>query len=173
MPMDVVSILNGIKGKVLDAAHFGLLRNAYDLQNENIEQLKSNSEALRDSNNLLKERLDKLESEIARLKPENADLRAQVADLVARVADTSADTLEYQPTGLAKQILQVYRQVDEDLLFNKHAASVLAISQLEVEVAFSELTKEKVVTSGIFGDRGIGYYLTEPGKRLVLSLEHD
>ena len=166
MPMDVVNILNGIKGKVLDAAHFDLLRSAYDLQNENIEQLKSNNEAIRDSNGLLKERIDKLEMEIARLKAENADLRA-------RVADTSADTLEYEPTGIAKQILQVYRQVDEDLLFDKHAALVLPNSQLEVEVAFSELTKEKVVTSGIFGDRGTGYFLTDAGKRLVLSLEPD
>ncbi len=164
--MDLVSILNGIKGKVLDAAHFDLLRSAYDLQNENIEQLKSNNEALRDSNSLLNERIDKREMEIARLKAENADLRA-------RVADTSADTLEYQPTGLAKQILQMYRQVDEHLLFDKHAASVLPNSQLEVEVAFSELTKEKVVTSGIFGDRGAGYFLTAAGKRLVLRLEPD
>ena len=56
--MDVLSVLNGIKGKVLDAANHDLLRRAYDLQNDNIEQLKSNNDALRESNSMHKERID-------------------------------------------------------------------------------------------------------------------
>jgi DNA anti-recombination protein RmuC len=164
--MDVLSILSGIKGKVLDAAHFDLLRSAYDLQKENIEQLKCNNDAIRDGNAVLKQRIEQLEAEIARLETENADLRR-------RVTDTGADEVEYQPSGLAKQILRIYRQVDNGLLFDKHAASVLRKSQLEIETAFSELTKQRVVDRGILGDRGAGYYLTDAGRRLVLALEPD
>ncbi len=162
--MNVVSILSGIKGKVLDAAHFDLLRSAYDLQAENTKQLKSNNDALSDSNGLLKERIDKLETEIGRLKAENADLRA-------RAADRTAENTKYQPTGLPRRILLLYRQVDEHLLFDKQVASVLANSQLEVEAAFLKLTEEKIVRWGIFSDRGTGYFLTNTGTRLVLSLE--
>ncbi len=38
--MEITAILNEIKGKVLDATHFELLKHAYDLQNQNIHQLK-------------------------------------------------------------------------------------------------------------------------------------
>ena len=61
--MDISRILNDIKGKALDAAHFDLLKHAYDLQNENIEQLKSNNQALRESNDLLAEKVKRLEKE--------------------------------------------------------------------------------------------------------------
>lgn len=51
--MEITKILQTIKGKVLDATHFELLRNAYELQEKNITQLKSNNEALKESNVLI------------------------------------------------------------------------------------------------------------------------
>ena len=41
-----MQILAGLKDKVLDASHFDILRHAYELQNQNIEQLKTNNDAL-------------------------------------------------------------------------------------------------------------------------------
>jgi hypothetical protein len=61
--MDISKILSDIKGKALDAAHFDLLKHAYDLQNENIEQLKSNNQALKESNEFLEEKVKRLEKE--------------------------------------------------------------------------------------------------------------
>jgi len=53
---DVIKILADIKGKALDVVHFELLKNAYELQNKNIEQLKTNNEALEESIKLLKQK---------------------------------------------------------------------------------------------------------------------
>ena len=36
---------------MLDAVNFELLKTAYELQNQNIEQLKNNNTALKESNN--------------------------------------------------------------------------------------------------------------------------
>ncbi len=162
--MDILGILTGIKGKVLDAAHFDLLRSAYDLQNQNIEQLKSNNEAVTENNQLLRERCEKLETEIGRLKAENAGLRAELAE-------GKTAKIDYTPTGIPLQILRLYRQVDEHLLFDEQVTSVLSHSKLEIEVAFSELSENNIVSLGIMGDRGAGYYLTTPGKKLVLQIE--
>src|SRR5688572_26032865 len=75
--MDVISILNGIKGKVLDAAHFDLLRSAYDLQNENIEQLKSNNEAIRENNILLRNASETLKQRSVGSSPRMPDCKSE------------------------------------------------------------------------------------------------
>ena len=104
--MDILGILTGIKGKVLDAAHFDLLHSAYDLQNQNIELLKNNNEAITENNQLLRDGSDKLETEIGRLKAENAGLRAELVGGKTAITD-------YNPTGIPLQILNLYRQVDD------------------------------------------------------------
>ena len=77
--MDMLAILSGIKGKVLDAHNFDLLKRVYDLQNENIEQLKSNNEALKEKNGLLEEKA-------ALLKKDNESLKATIETLKSRLA---------------------------------------------------------------------------------------
>ena len=161
--MDILGILTGLKGKVLDAAHFDLLRSAYDLQNQNLEQLKSNNAAITENNELLRERCDRLETEIGRLKAENTDLRASLAK-------GKEETTDYLPTGIPLLILQLYRQVDDHLLFDQQVASVLPHSKLEIEVAFAELSANNSVSLGIMGDRGAGYFLSTLGKKLVLQV---
>ena len=37
--MDILGVLQTLKGKVLDATHFELLKHAYELQDENLKQL--------------------------------------------------------------------------------------------------------------------------------------
>ena len=91
--MDTLKILGDIKGKVLDAAHFDLLKHAYELQEKNIEQLKSNTEALKESNEQYKEKLYKLEQEIKKLQKLITDyeLRLEKLELneleISEVAD--------------------------------------------------------------------------------------
>ncbi|EHF7843799.1 hypothetical protein J3Y18_003593, partial [Salmonella enterica] len=59
-----------VKGKVLDAAHFELLKHAYELQEHNISQLKTNNAALKESNELLKERSKGIEDKVEQLEDE-------------------------------------------------------------------------------------------------------
>ena len=42
--MDVIAILQTLKGKVLDATHFDMLKHAYELQDQNLKQLKTNND---------------------------------------------------------------------------------------------------------------------------------
>jgi len=162
--MDILGILTGIKGKVIDAAHFDMLQNAYDLQNQNAEQLKSNNDAITESNQLLRERCEKLEMEIGRLTAENADFRVELTE--GKTGET-----DYTPTDIPLQILTLYRHIDEHLLFDEQVASVLTHSKLEIELAFSELLENNIVSLGIIGDRGTGYFLTTYGKRRVLQIK--
>ena len=53
--MDAISLLNGVKNKVLDATNYELLKHNYELQNQNIEQLKTAKELSEKSNEHLQE----------------------------------------------------------------------------------------------------------------------
>lgn len=162
--MDILGILTRIKSKVLAAAHFDMLQSAYALQNQNAEQLKSNNDAITENNQLLREHCEKLEAEIGRLKVENAGLLVELTE--GKTGET-----DYTPTDIPLQILKLYRHIDEHILFDEQVASELTHSKLEIELAFSELTENNIVSLGIMGDRGAGYFLTTYGKRRVLQIK--
>ena len=50
---EIIKILEQLKQKGLDVVQVELLKNAYDLQNRNLAQLKENNTALRESHDLL------------------------------------------------------------------------------------------------------------------------
>lgn len=78
--MNVTDILEGLKNKVLDAAHYDLLRRNYELLEENNQQLK--------------ERLEFLKEEFAKLKKDNLNLSGKVGGLQAEV-DLAAAAEQY------------------------------------------------------------------------------
>ena len=84
--MDIVKILGGIKGKVLDAAHYELLENAYGLQNQNIQQLKANNDAIKENNLLLKSKLEELLSD-------NKTLHAQIEEYKLKLSSLSKESV--------------------------------------------------------------------------------
>jgi FtsZ-binding cell division protein ZapB len=69
--MDVIAILTGLKGKALDLRDIELLKHAYELQDQNIKQLKENNDALRDAVAIAQDRVTSLEQE-------NTELQNQV-----------------------------------------------------------------------------------------------
>jgi hypothetical protein len=79
--MDFLGMLNGLKGKVLDAAHFDLLKSAYDLQNENITQLKSNNEALKENAELVRGQVEQLRLENHQLLETNKELLSELKQI--------------------------------------------------------------------------------------------
>ncbi len=132
--MDIISILSSIKGKVFDASHFDLLKDAYDLQNENIEQLKNNNQALKESNQLLEEK-------IARLKQDKQTLRRAIENVTAQLEAARADTMQAEVSEVAQGIFQVYRERDIIRLYEAEIFPALQFSRIEVEAAFDELEK--------------------------------
>ncbi len=160
--MDVLSILNGVKNKVLDAKNFNILKHAYDLQNENIEQLKSNNEALKESNELFQEKVNCLEEE-------NESLKRSVTKLSQRVPQLDHDSTSSRLSEVALAILDFYRQRDTTKLC-KEAEIIPALNfgKIQIESAIDELKKAKmIISSSIRPDYGIMYSLTEQGKKYL------
>lgn len=89
--MDIVAILQGLKGKVLDLKDIELLKHTYDLQDQNQKQLKTNNDALRENAELVREKITRLQTEIDRLSAENQQLRAE-ADRLRAASTPSAPT---------------------------------------------------------------------------------
>lgn len=162
--MDITSILQGIKGKVLDAAHFDLLKHAYELQEENINQLKSNNEALKESNVLIRGKLQKAELEKAALEEALASAKAEADKLRPR------DAGAYSLSVAAKAVLALFKAADVTDMYEANIVQGAKHSRIEVESAIEELSSANFLDySSVSPQRGVNYYLTAEGKRYVLS----
>jgi FtsZ-binding cell division protein ZapB len=161
--VDIAGILSSIKGKVLDAKHSELLKHAYDLQNQNIEQLKTNNEALREKAQLLEEKA-------VRLSRENEVLKTTVSQLQAQVRMVpSVPTLD-SLSEYAVSILRVYQQANQTGLFMDEIEPHIRCSNIQAEAGMDELKAAGIIFAGggIVG-RGITYRLTQEGKRLLMK----
>lgn len=159
--MDILGILQTLKGKVLDATHFELLKHAYELQDENVKQLKNNNEALKESNGLVKEKMGRLEAELARLRGIIEELEKKVP----AVAPVSG----YSPTRAEAAILEQYVKCDETRLYDEQLFRLIRMSKIEIEAGFDELQMHKLIDIGSVGSHGASYYLTDEGKQFVLK----
>jgi chromosome segregation ATPase len=153
--MDITKILGDIKGKVLDAANFDLLKHAYELQENNIEQLKSNNEALKESNEQYIEKLYILEQEIKKLQK-------LITDYELRLEKLELNELEI--SEIADAILNLYLKTDETVLNLKKYYGVMPYTKIEIESGIGELSKKKILLPW----RSIGNYgLTDIGKKYL------
>lgn len=159
--MDITAILGGIKGKVLDAVNFDLLKATYELQNENVEQLKTNSAALQLSNSLLLERTASLEKEVERIRQENKQLRELIP--------SGDEITNYIPSGLAAKIIRAFLSYGESTIFGDRLRDAVGSSALEIEVAFKELVAHGVGSIDGYGVAGPMYCLTDAGKKFALD----
>jgi cell division protein FtsB len=159
--MDLISILNGLKDKVLDAKNFELLKHAYDLQNENIEQLKSNNDALKENNDLLKE-------QVKDLQKENESLKLRIENLSQKLAQVDYGSEVSRFSEVAIAILDLYQQHDTTGLWKEsEIIPALSFSTIQVESAIDELKNAKMIRSTLIGSGGIKYSLTEQGKKYL------
>ena len=161
--MDIVGILNTIKGKVLDAAHFELLQSAYELQNRNIEQLTSNNSALKESNELLKEK-------DASLKHENTELKQRLFTLESELKEfrNSSST---ELSDVARSILRMYVTENAGELFEGDFYS-LPFNRVEIDLGVNDLCElDMMVQSRVNMGHGAGFSLTSEGQRRALKLQ--
>ena len=152
-------MLAGLKDKVLDAAHYDLLRGAYELQNDNIEQLKTNNDALRESNGLLKERSSALERDVKALKAQLDELQKSVP-----IAPS-----QYQPQGVAQRIMKLYQESGRTDIYETEFKQHLRCSDIALSAAFRELKDSDILTCNSYHrDQGGNYSLLPAGEQLVL-----
>lgn len=137
--MDILKILDGIKGKVLDAAHFELLKHAYELQENNISQLKTNNAAIKESNELLKEHSKKIEGKAEQLEEELYHLKKQLKQQI----ETENDVVQ-----LSENATKIIRKIiSEDItdFYQNAIIDVMGISKIAVEAALDELVENGVL----------------------------
>ena len=162
--MDAISLLNGVKNKVLDAKNYELLKHTYDLQNQNIEQLKTSNEGFREDNERLRE-------EVNGLKGENESLKQTVAQLTQRVSKLNGGGV---PSGLpevAVAILDLYHRLDKTELYKESQIfQNLDFTKIKVESAIDELITAKMIGRPVMyvvGDSDTLYPLTKLGKKYL------
>lgn len=157
--MSITDALRGIKGKVLDSVHYELLKNAYDLQEENIKQLQTN-------NKLLQEKLTGLERE-------NKALKEDVSLLRQKVDKFEADAQITEFSEEACSILKVYSDSDETRLRVQEIARVTSFSNITLDAAFSELTDAGLITMPpdclLLPDTEPSYELTKKGSKYLAN----
>ena len=160
--MDAISLLSGLKDKVLDAKNFELLKHTYDLQNENIEQLKTSNTAFKESN-------ERLQDEVNGLKTENESLKQTVDELTQRVSQLNGGSVSSGLSEVALAILELYHRLDKTTLYNKaDIFPALDFSKIKLESAIDELkATEMIIGIGARMDYGLSYSLTAQGKKYL------
>ena len=159
--MDILSILQTLKGKVLDAAHFEMLKHAYELQDQNLKQLKGNNEALKESNDLLKDKASRLEGEVTRLNDVVGELKKKIP--------TPSSLQEYVPSRAAAAILDQCVAHDITEFLSLELLPRLQCSQIEGKTGIDELREHKILDLASVGARGPRYFLTAAGRAFVLQ----
>ena len=157
--MDITKILSTIKGKVLDATNFELLANAYDLQQQNITQLKENNTAIKDNNALLKEKLEHTEQTIRKQAVKIEELKSQQTIPQETLSDDEVS------------ILRTCIEHDKTDFTESWVQSLTKIGNVKLETALEELCEKDFLSysHSIMGEES-SYYLTTEGKKVALSL---
>ena len=171
--MDPLKLLADVKGKVLDAINFDMLKSAYELQAQNLDQLKSNNDAFRENNELLKEKAARLQSDVVRLRTEVERLEKGAL----------AKPPIYTPTGLPLQMLRSFKRRDASSLEDTQIMQDVRSGTLEFEAAIKELQMANLLRASSLrmrsrGDRGVSwggttYALSDEGRKLILALPND
>jgi len=80
---------------------------------------------------------------------------------------------EYQPAGISKRLLLLYRRLDRECVFDDEVPFELSCSQLEVSVAFTELSNAGFLRISVARDGACGYTLTSRGTRFVVNMPNE
>jgi hypothetical protein len=154
--MGMTEILAQVKDKVLDAAHFELLKHAYELQEENIAQLKTNNESLKESNVLLKEKLERLETA-------NNGLNTVINNLKARLKKLDCASNQ-NLSDVANSVIQAFLDNDTTEMMKHDLEDPSRLSKIEIAAGLDELKKKHII---IFATSHGKIILTELGKKLL------
>jgi FtsZ-binding cell division protein ZapB len=169
--MDYSAILAGLKDKMLDLKHIEILRHAFNLQNETIQQLKTSNETFRDRNDFLKEQVTTLQGEVKMLQ-------GKIETLQKSLPTES----EYHPQGFALRIMLLYKDAGKTECYEGEMHRKLQCSDIELSVALRELSDNHILRcssfqressrrQGMASDTSGGCYkLTADGEKLVLRL---
>ncbi len=139
--MDAISLLNGLKNKVLDAKNIELLKHTYDLQNDNIEQLNTSNTAYKENN-------ERLQEEVKDLKTENESLKQTVAQLNQRVSQLKGGSVSSGLSEVQIAILELYRERSAEPLYKESQiipSLTSNFSRIQIESGIDDLEEAKMI----------------------------
>ncbi len=154
--MDISKILQNLKGKVLDATHFDLLKHAYELQEENIKQLRTNNDALKESHKLMAAKMATLESEHTNLEAE-----------ISVIQKALPEPKEIELSEYAEEVLRVFRSVDSTQLMDIVIVGKSGLNNIQAESGIAELQEANYMFRGYKRVGGTLFKLNSSGKQRI------
>ncbi len=155
--MDISKLLQSLKGKVLDAAHFELLVRAYKLQEENIKQLKTNNDALKESNALISDKL-------TRLRSERESLSGELSHIKTLTPSENINLSEF-----AEHVLGLYVEKDGIDMFERDILGSSKLTTIQSQHAITELQEQGLISYAIPKAGGNLYVLQPRGKERLAN----
>ncbi|MCE2030179.1 hypothetical protein [Sessilibacter corallicola] len=153
--MDIVKILQSLKGKVLDASHFELLEHAYKLQEENIKQLKTNNEALKENNSLIADELN-------RLRAERESLNGELSHVKTLLPSEGVNLSEF-----AEHVLSIFEKNDAINMLESNLLEEGGLTTIQTQSGITELQEYGFVSYAIPKAGGNLYGLQPRGKERI------
>lgn len=163
--VDVMGLLDSLKGKALDLKHIDLLKHAYELQQQNVEQLRTNNDALKESNELLREKVEALKAQVQDWmgRAESADKRATDAEAAAPKATAR---LEEKPEA----VIQALAGLGGASANNRVLAQKLGLHQTECDHYIDTLENANYVYKIYHNSvQGSSVFLAEAGREYAVK----
>lgn len=159
--MDITKILSTIKGKVLDATNYELLVSAYDLQQQNIIQLKENNSSIKESNTLLKEKLDNNKKLLEAQKEKIAQLESQT---LLQNNTNSPNRSKEDDT-----ILIFLSENSQSTIYKDHLSSHLNLQDAKIQYYLDGLQEDKLIHASFSLSSPTRYSLTKQGRSYLVE----
>lgn len=164
--MNLLKLLRKLKGSRLDGAHYELLRQAAELQEEKLAVIQSANKILRENNDLIKDKVGRLEDEIRRMRLylENR----QVVTAMPKAAGAAKHIQEISDMTVA--ILQECLKRDLVGFDCAEMAGWLSCEKSGVETALAELVESGLIYREGTRTGKAAYRLTATGKSYAKTL---
>jgi predicted transcriptional regulator len=159
--MDITKILSTIKGKVLDATNYELLVSAYDLQQQNIIQLKENNTSIKESNTLLKEKLDAYEKLIKEQEEKISQFEVQALIPISTNSESRAKE--------DNDILIFLSNNSQSTIYKEHLSSHLNLQDAKTQYYLDGLLENKLVHASFSFSSPTSYSLTKHGRAYLVE----
>ena len=146
---------------MLDATNYELLANAYELQQQNIVQLKENNTSIKESNSLLKEKLNTYEELIEEQSEKLSQLESQI--LLPKSIDKDSRNIE------DNTILSFLSKNSQAAIYKDHLSSHLGLQDAKTQYYLDSLLEDKLVRASYNMSRPTKYSLTKQGRAYLVE----
>lgn len=164
--MKTPGLLKKIKGKVLDKEHYELLRRVWDLQEQNLDVVRSANRTLTENNHLLKEKIRRLEHENNQLR--RSLVEKQLVGGPGEISVQGKHILEISDITVA--ILQECMKRDVSEFTAAEMAGCLGQAHGEVKAAIAELVESGLIREDRSGRKRTVFSLTDTGRNYAKTL---